>query len=144
MGYRKRDWNTLHEAFNKVSISENLYLIGNQNIKCKNSKVKALPFISIDELMTYVVNAKFSIVPLEDFNYSFGQMTLLQQMTLGIPILAADVPAIRDYCNCSNGILTYKAYNSDDLAKKLVQMSNYSEEIMNEMAKKMWKQPKLH
>ena len=61
-------------------------------------------------------------------------MTLLQQMALGVPILAADVPAIRDYCNCSNGVMSYKPYDSSDLAQKLVQMSNYSEDIMNAMA----------
>lgn len=134
VGYRKRDWNTLLEAFGRSDISENLYLIGNPNIKCDNPKIKVLPFIPIDELMTYIVNAKFSVVPLDDFNYSFGQMTLLQQMALGVSILAADVPAIRDYCNCSNGVMSYKPYDSSDLAQKLVQMSNYSEDIMNAMA----------
>ena len=134
VGYRKRDWNTLLEAFDRVDISEKLYLIGNPNIKCENSKVKVLPFIPIDELMTYIVNSKFSVIPLDDFNYSFGQMTLLQQMALGVPILAADVPAIRDYCNFSRGVISYTPYDSDDLAEKLIQMSNFSEDIMNTMS----------
>ncbi|MFR0899717.1 MAG: glycosyltransferase family 4 protein [Anaerobutyricum sp.] len=134
VGYRKRDWNTLLEAFDRVNIPEKLYLIGNPDIKCNNPKVKVLPFIPIDELMTYIVNSKFSVIPLDDFNYSFGQMTLLQQMALGVPILAADVPAIRDYCNCSKGVISYTPYDPSNLAQKLVQMSNYSEDIMNAMA----------
>lgn len=67
---------------------EDLYLIGNPNIKSKNSKVKILPFIPIDVLMTDIVNSKFSVIPLDDFNYSFAQLTLFQQMVLWIPIPA--------------------------------------------------------
>ena len=80
VGYRKRDWNTLLKAYNESNIDEELYLIGNPDIKCDNPKVKVLPFIPISELMTYITNAKFSVIPLDDFNYSFAQLTLLQQM----------------------------------------------------------------
>ena len=123
VGYRKRDWDTLLEAYDKAKIKEDLYLIGNPNIKSKNSKVKVLPFIPIEELMTYIVNSKFSVIPLDDFNYSFAQLTLLQQMALGVPILAADVPAIRDYANESNGVESYVPYNVDSLKEKLISMS---------------------
>ena len=68
------------------------------------------------------------MIPLDDFNYSFAQLTLLQQMALGVAILAADVPSIRDYANLSNGIILYKPYNIEDLKEKLVQLSNYSVE----------------
>lgn len=133
VGYRKRDWNTLLEAFDKANIPEKLYLIGNPNIKCDNPRVKVLPFIPIDTLMTYIVNSKFSVVPLDDFNYSFGQMTLLQQMALGVPILAADVPAIRDYANKSHGVSLYMSYDVNDLKNKLIDMSKTSMETFDKM-----------
>lgn len=133
VGYRKRDWNTLLEAYDKAKIKEDLYLIGNPNIKSKNSKVKVLPFIPIEELMTYIVNSKFSVIPLDDFNYSFAQLTLLQQMALGVPILAADVPAIRDYANESNGVESYVPYNVDSLKEKLIFMSEKSSDILTKM-----------
>ncbi|MGJ7437950.1 glycosyltransferase family 4 protein [Streptococcus equinus] len=124
VGYRKRDWNTLLKAFDIANINEDLYLIGNPSLQCDNPKVKVLPFIPIDDLMEYIKNSKYSVIPLDDFNYSFGQMTLLQQMALGIPILAANVPAISDYANSSDGgILSYKAYDVEDLALKLKTMS---------------------
>nr|WCG92792.1 glycosyltransferase [Lactococcus lactis] len=47
VGYRKRDWNTLLKAFDKIDIPEKLYLIGNPDIKCDNPKVKVLPFIPV-------------------------------------------------------------------------------------------------
>ena len=133
VGYRKRDWNTLLEAYNKVAIKESLYLIGNPNIKNENPKIKVLPFISIEELMTYIVNSKFSVIPLDDFNYSFAQLTLLQQMALGVPILAADVPAIRDYANESKGVESYAPYNVDNLREKLTYMAEMSNDKLIRM-----------
>ena len=133
VGYRKRDWKTLLEAYDKAKIKEELYLIGNPNIKSENPKVKVLPFIPIEELMTYIVNSRFSVIPLDDFNYSFAQLTLLQQMALGVPILAADVPAIRDYAKESKGVESYIPYSVENLREKLVGMSMKSETALAKM-----------
>ena len=136
VGYRKRDWDTLLKAYDEAKLKEKLYLIGNPDIKCENKNVVVLPFIPIDKLMTYIVNAKYSVIPLDDFNYSFGQLTILQQMAFGVPILAADVPAIRDYISCSDGIISYKPYNIDDLKEKLVKFSKFNKDDMEQMKKK--------
>ena len=133
VGYRKRDWKTLLEAYDKAKIKEELYLIGNPNLKSENPKVKVLPFIPIEELMTYIVNSRFSVIPLDDFNYSFAQLTLLQQMALGVPILAADVPAIRDYAKESKGVESYIPYSVENLREKLVGMSMKSEAAFAKM-----------
>lgn len=136
VGYRKRDWDTLLKAYDEAKLKEKLYLIGNPDIKCENKNVVVLPFIPIDKLMTYIVNTKYSVIPLDDFNYSFGQLTILQQMAFGVPILAADVPAIRDYISCSDGIISYKPYNIDDLKEKLVKFSKFNKDDMEQMKKK--------
>lgn len=133
VGYRKRDWDTLLKAYDLAGIKEDLYLVGNSDIKSRNPKVKVLPFIPIDQLMTYIVNSKFSVIPLDDFNYSFAQLTLLQQMALKVPILAADVPAIKDYANESEGVMLYTPYDVDDLKAKLISMSNLSENMLQTM-----------
>ena len=133
VGYRKRDWNTLLKAYNESNIEEELYLIGNPEINCDNPKVKVLPFIPISELMTYIVNAKFSVIPLDDFNYSFAQLTLLQQMALGIPILAADVYAIRDYIICSDGVISYTPYDVEGLKMKLQEFSRLEDDELQRM-----------
>lgn len=133
VGYRKRDWNTLLKAYSESNIDEELYLIGNPDIKCENPKVKVLPFIPIDELMIYITNAKFSVIPLDDFNYSFAQLTLLQQMALGVPILAADVHSIRDYIRCSDGIMSYTPYDVEDLKTKLQVFSKLGEADLQKM-----------
>lgn len=133
VGYRKRDWNTLLKAYNESNIDEELYLIGKSDIKCDNPKVKVLPFMQINELMTYITNAKFSVIPLDDFNYSFAQLTLLQQMALGVPILAADVYAIRDYIRCSNGVIAYAPYDVENLKIKLQEFSKLKEADLQKM-----------
>lgn len=136
VGYRKRDWDTLLKAYHAANIKEKLYLIGNPNIQCENAKVIAIPFVAIDELMTYIVNAKYSVIPLDDFNFSFGQLTLLQQMAVGTPILAADVPAIRDYINIDVGVMSYQPYHVDDLKEKIQIMSAMSETALKRMGEK--------
>lgn len=135
VGYRKRDWKTLIEAYEVSGIKEKLYLIGNPDLEVQNERIIALPFMSINELMTYVVNAKYSVIPLDDFNYSFGQLTLLQQMTLGVPIIAADVPAIRDYAKASDGVVTYRPYDASDLSNALRRMSNLTLEELSELGR---------
>lgn len=125
VGYRKRDWNTLILAYELSGIEQDLYLIGNSNLHCSNPKIKVLPFIPIEELMCYIYNSLFSVVPLEEFNYSFAQLTILQQMALGIPIIAADVPALHDYIKYSQGVLAYKPYDIEDLCHKIKELSMY-------------------
>ena len=109
VGYRKRDWNTLLKAYNESNIDEELYLIGKPDIKCENPKVKVLPFIPISELMTYITNAKFSV------------------------ILAADVYAIRDYIRCSNGVIAYTPYDVENLKTKLQGFSKLKEADLQKM-----------
>lgn len=119
VGYRKRDWNTLIQAYKKSGIQKKLYLIGNPKLTSDDENICILPFMPIDELMEYIYNASFSVIPLDDFNYSFAQLTILQQMALGIPIIAADVPALRDYIQYSDGVVSYKPYDVTDLTGKM-------------------------
>lgn len=123
VGYRKRDWDTLIKAYNKCNITEKLILIGNDEIQVDNNKIELVPFIPINELMKYLENAKFSILPLDNYNYSYGQLTILQQMAIGLPIVTADVYSVRDYIKHSKGILKYKSNDVEDLSVKLKSIS---------------------
>lgn len=134
VGYRKRDWDTLIKAYEKSNIKEKLILIGNDQIKISNKNIKLIPFIPIGELMEYLENAKFSIIPLDNFNYSFGQLTILQQMAIGLPIISADVYAVKDYINFGEGVLKYKPYDADDLSDKLNELSNMDYKMIKEMS----------
>lgn len=53
-----------------------------------------------------ILNATIVVVPLFDKCFSSGQLTLLKAMELGKPIVASDVPGVRDYITDGyNGLL---------------------------------------
>lgn len=155
VGYRRRDWNTLINAYNKSDQVYKLLLIGNDKIKVDNPNIKVLPFMDISQLMKYIYNAKFCILPLDYLPFSYGQMTLLQQMALGKVVIATDVPSLSPYkskglekypvknVNCLTDILNnlYKLDNSKlevlGNANKQVIKNEYSEQKMAEQLEKI-------
>lgn len=120
VGYRRRDWRTLINAYNKSNQKYKLLLIGNDNIYVDNPNIRVLPFVDINRLINYICASKFCILPLNYLPFSYGQMTLLQQMALGKAIIAADVPSIQPYK--SRGLKRYQAGNVKELTEKLNKM----------------------
>ena len=78
------------------------------------------PYIPLEELIDHIQNSLFDVVPLEDFNYSFGQMTLLQQMALGKAVIAARVPSMTDYVEEDRTALCYTAGDAEELCRKMI------------------------
>lgn len=117
VGYRRRDWKTLINAYNKSNQTYKLLLIGNDQIKVNNPNIKILPFIPISKLMQYIYNAKFCVLPLNYLPFSYGQMTLLQQMALGKVVVVTDVPSLSSYS--SAGLKKYPIKNAANLCGAL-------------------------
>lgn len=129
IGYRKRDWKTLLEAFDKLCETTigktrklQLTLIGKKDLQVQNERVSLLPYIPIEALKQEIAKAAVCVVPLEDFNYSFGQMTLLQQMAMKKAVIVAKVPSVVDYVEDGKTALFYESQNSEDLCSKMVQL----------------------
>ena len=115
VGYSKRDWNTLVKAYKRLDTPIKLRLIGHVEKAFQDVKgLEQIPFIPIKELIGQIYNAKFCVLPLESFNYSYGQMTLLQQMALGKCVIAARVPSLVDYIEDGKTAFFYEP--GDDLA----------------------------
>ena len=120
VGYSKRDWDTLVQAYQGIDTDVKLRLVGHVEEKFKGiSGVEQIPFVPIKELINQIYNAKFCILPLESFNYSYGQMTLLQQMALGKCVIAARVPSLVDYVEDGKTAILYEPQNQDDLQDKM-------------------------
>ncbi|MDF2472244.1 MAG: hypothetical protein K0R21_26 [Anaerocolumna sp.] len=118
VGYSKRDWDTLVQAYQLLQTDIKLRLVGHINESYKNIKgIEQLPFIPVNELKSQIYNAQFCVLPLESFNYSYGQMTLLQQMSFCKLVVAARVPSISDYVDDGKTALLYEAGNIYDCAK---------------------------
>lgn len=119
IGYNKRDWNTLLKAFGRVKTDVQLRLLGKEDIVCRDERVKAVGFVPVSELKKQIAGSLFGVLPLKAFNYSFGQMTLLQQMSMGKAVIAADVPSLRDYMKDGENALCYPPEDAGALADRI-------------------------
>lgn len=119
IGYSKRDWDTLLEAFSRVKTDVWLRLIGKEDIICRDERVQAVGFVPVTELKKQIAGSLFGVLPLKSFNYSFGQMTLLQQMAMGKAVIAADVPSLQDYMKDGETALCYPPEDAAALADRI-------------------------
>ena len=120
VGYSKRDWDTLVKAYQKLDTDITLRLVGHVNNQYRNIPgIEQIPFVPIQELINQIYNARFCVLPLESFNYSYGQMTLMQQMALGKCVIAARVPSLADYIENEKTAVIYEPKNADELAEKM-------------------------
>ena len=134
VGYSKRDWETVVQAYQKIKTDIKLRLVGHVDEKYNNiSGVEQVSFLPIKDLIGQIYNAKFSVLPLEAFNYSYGQMTLMQQMALNKCVVAANVPSLVDYIENYNTAVMYEPKNSEDLAEKMQQLLE-NENMMTNIA----------
>ena len=120
VGYSKRDWDTLVTAYQQVDTEVKLRLVGHVEERFDGFPgVEQVSFMPIRELINQIYNASFCVLPLRSFNYSYGQMTLMQQMALGKCVIAAKVPSLVDYIEDGNTALFYEPESAADLAEKI-------------------------
>ena len=120
VGYSKRDWDTVVTAYKSLNTNIKLRLVGHVEEKYREIEgVEQIPFVPIREVINQIHNALFCVLPLESFNYSYGQMTLMQQMALEKCVLTAKVPSLVDYIEDMNTAVLYAPKNVDDLANKM-------------------------
>lgn len=121
VGYAKRDWNTMCCAYKRMKNKHNvlLKLVGNTDYICEAENIVSVPAVPVRELMELIENALFCVVPLQNFNFSFGQMTLLQQMAMGKAVIAARVPSMEGYVEDGRTGLFYEPENAMHLAEQM-------------------------
>ena len=143
VGYQKRDWDTLIAAYHKfvnvlqqerekcpeVEKFPKLLFIGRdsygalQQIELPlEAEIETTPYVPLEELLKRIRMAEFCVLPLENFNYSFGQMTLLQQMALGKAVITANVPSMADYVKDRENALLYEAGNAEQLCERMLEL----------------------
>lgn len=135
IGYSMRDYKTLLEAFKLIKTDTKLRIIGNKNIETDDSRVEILGPVEKRELNLQIQKAKFCILPLENKNFSFGQMTLLQQMYFGKVVITARVPSMMDYVEDRKTAILYESQNITDLKEKINILLNEIE-LKTEISKK--------
>lgn len=138
IGYNKRDWDTLIKAYEKLDTDVELHLLGNDSWKSDNSKIKILAPVPVKEMMQMIEGSLFGVLPLKWFNYSYGQMTLMQQMAMGKAVIVSEVPSVKDYVQDGIDACLYPPEDVDALAeqmKLLLEDSSRREKIGQEASK---------
>lgn len=129
VGYSKRDWDTVIKAFQEANVDGlALKMVGHVEEKYSGIKnVEQIAFIPIKDLMKEIAGSKFGILPLKSYNYSYGQMTLMQQMSMGKCVIASRVPSLVDYGEDNETVVFYEPENVSDLAEK-IRLVNFDDE----------------
>lgn len=96
VGYAQREWGLLGKAWEGLDAP--LTLVGAPADAVPSVPgVRALPRLDFDAYCRMVAGARVVVLPITDGNASWGQMTLLQAMALGKPVVVTDVGPVRDY-----------------------------------------------
>lgn len=120
IGYSKRDWKTLVSAYQMIETNTKLFLVGHVDERFSKIKnIKQINYVPINTLIEIIKKAKFCVLPLESFNYSYGQMTLMQQMALEKCCIVAKVPSLIDYVIDKENAIFYEPKNILDLKDKI-------------------------
>jgi len=97
VGSASRDWQSVISAWDDIDDIP-LLLVGAKGcVSTANPRIEVLPVVGLEDYCVLAARARFSILPLEDSPISVGQMTLLQSLAMGTPVIASDVAPIRDY-----------------------------------------------
>ncbi len=120
----KRDEETVIEAWKEIikdasNKGYTLYLVGTSNnveipfLKC----IKRLMYNDYIELLS---TSAFVILPLFDYNYSYGQMSLLGAMAMGKKIIASEVGGISDYLAHCRTVIKVPEKNVNQMISKII------------------------
>ncbi|MGO5416737.1 glycosyltransferase family 4 protein [Collinsella sp. LCP19S3_B11] len=133
IGSAKRDWDTVVEAYRSLKTDLRLKIIGYVDDKYLGIPgVDMIPAVPVQEMRSYIKGALFCVLPLEVYNYSYGQMTLMQQMAMGKCVVAAEAPSLVDYAVDGESAVFYRPLDVDDCSKKLrsvIENKDYRERI---------------
>nr|WP_320038584.1 glycosyltransferase [uncultured Bacteroides sp.] len=120
-GYSKRDYETLINAWKLIDTTCELRIAGIHSMQASEeiSNINLIGKISISQLKEEIQNSLFVVIPLPKYNYSYGQMSFLQSMSLGKTVIVSSVPSSIDYIIDNEGAFLVEPYNVEDLKNKI-------------------------
>ncbi len=119
VGYKRRDRATLIQAYEKLREKDLKLVMVGKDISYGNKNIICIPQVSTNVLNDIIKRAEICVLPLEDYNFSYGQLTLLQQMYLEKPIITARVNSLEYYTNEGVNCLLYTPLDAEDLKNKI-------------------------
>jgi glycosyltransferase involved in cell wall biosynthesis len=126
-GYYKRDYDTLIRAWGEVQTDARLKIIGTEGKT--TDRVLYSGKVSINQLKEEITKSLFVVIPLQVFNYSYGQMSFLQSMAMGKPVIVTKTPSSVDYLIDGQGTYFVDPYNVNDMAEKIHFLLSHQESL---------------
>jgi Glycosyltransferase len=123
-GFNKRDYDTLINAWKLIDTKYCLRIAGIHSLPAteKVSNIDLIGKIPITQLMQEIQNSLFVVIPLPDYNYSYGQMSFLQSMSLGKTVIVSSVPSSIDYLKNNEGAFLVEPHNVEDLKNRIIML----------------------
>lgn len=116
-GYDKRDYETLTKAWLEIESDTILKIIG---IEGKSTdRIIYERKVTIHQLKDEISRCLFVVIPLPVFNYSYGQMSFLQSMAMGKPVIVTKTPSTDGYLIDEHGTFYVNPYDVMDMTKKI-------------------------
>lgn len=132
----QRDLETVFKAFSMLkSLNQKLLIVGGhpqeiQGLEAMIQKyqledlVKITGWISYTEMLQYLAELRIGLVPMKDNFYNrhlTAPMKILDYLSRGIPVLAADLPSSREFVDDSEGLF-YTPGDAQQLADRIRQL----------------------
>ncbi len=138
IGSSFRDWETFFKAVDCSELSNHKFLVLGRDKEYFNklnvpSNILFMNKVSSNRMIELINLSKISIIPLKSFEFSYAQMTFLDQGYLGIPIIAGKTMSLVDYGVDGKTCLFYQPEDFFDLRKKIQLLLN-SEALRKELA----------
>ena len=116
IGYAKRDWQTLVAAW-RLLPGIPLKVVGAPLESTDNADITFVPRVEFVEYRRLVAESRMVVLPIDEGDASWGQMTLLQSFALGKPVVVSDVRPVADYVG--PWCVRYAATDSAGLARSV-------------------------
>lgn len=126
-GEKKRDYQTLLSAWAQLNIKNiKLHIVGIKSVQQLGlqflpDNVEIFKRVPIMLLKKMIAKAMFVVIPLPYYNYSYGQMSILQSMSMGKLVITTKTPSTVDYISDGEDGILINPHDIDDMKNKIKQ-----------------------
>ncbi len=137
VGYAKRDYQTLCDAFVRADTGDyTLCIVGDTSLSNKYKEfenIQFFPKVPISKLLEMTVESAAVFVPLPEYKYSYGQMTILQSMAMGKPLIVTRTTSTADYIDKAPGVIKTEPYDVSSMVEAINNVCSMPHEQLREI-----------
>lgn len=139
VGYAKRDYKTLCEAWRRSQVGDyKLKIVGDDSLAMEYEDCQSIFFskkVPITSLMKLTHSCAAVVVPLPEYMYSYGQMTILQSMAMAKPMIVTRTTSTADYIAAAPGVIAVEPGDVASMTQAIERMCTASPADLEKMGK---------